>query len=74
MNSDEAPADVPGGGRRPVAAEMPTTCAACFSASVETCATTGLGLDALSSALLELANAPSLASGPVCMPVVCSGW
>lgn len=32
------------------------------------CATTGLGLDALNTALLELAGPPSLASGMFCMP------
>ena len=42
---------------------MPSGCVGCFLACVETCATTGLGLDALNAALLELTNAPSLASG-----------
>lgn len=52
------------------ALELPSSCVGCFSACVETCATTGLGLDALNTALLDLAQAPSLASGGLCMPSV----
>ena len=53
--------------RSQAAVGLPSSCAGCFSAYVETCATTGLGLDALETALLELANTPSLASGALCM-------
>ena len=42
---------------------LPSSCADSFAACVETCATSGLGLDALSAVLLELSNAPSLAAG-----------
>ncbi len=42
---------------------IPSSCADAFAACVETCATTGLGLDALSAALLQLSDAPSLAAG-----------
>lgn len=44
---------------------IPSNCADAFAACVETCATTGLGLDALSAALLQLSDAPSLAAGGV---------
>ncbi|DBB01794.1 hypothetical protein WJX77_008352 [Trebouxia sp. C0004] len=44
---------------------IPSSCADAFAACVETCATTGLGLDALSAALLQLSDAPSLAAGGV---------
>ena len=68
MHSDEEQAGLSVGSRGQDALGLPSSCAGCFSAWVETCATTGLGLDALSTALLELANAPSLASGTFCMP------
>lgn len=42
---------------------LPSSCVGCFAACVETCATSGLGLDALNAALLDLVEAPSLASG-----------
>lgn len=42
---------------------LPSSCADSFAACVETCATSGLGLDALSAVLLELSNAPNLAAG-----------
>ncbi len=45
---------------------IPSSCADAFAACVETCATTGLGLDALSAALLQLSDAPSLAAGSSC--------
>ena len=45
---------------------IPNSCADAFAACVETCATTGLGLDALSAALLQLSDAPSLAAGSLC--------
>ena len=51
------------GARQAVPLGIPTDCSGCFAASVQTCATSGLGLDVLSAALLQLANAPSLASG-----------
>lgn len=44
---------------------LPSSCVGCFAACVETCATSGLGLDALNAALLDLVEAPSLASGGV---------
>ena len=68
MHSDEEQAGLFVGSRSQAALGLPSSCASRFSACVETCATTGLGLDALSTALLELANAPSLASGTFCMP------
>ena len=46
--------------------EIPGSCADAFAAFVKTCATTGLGLDALSAALLQLSDAPSLAAGSPC--------
>jgi len=46
--------------------EIPSSCADAFAACVKTCATTGLGLDALSAALLQLSDAPSLAAGSPC--------
>ena len=55
---------------------LPSSCAGSFAACVETCATSGLGLDALSAALLQLSDAPSLAAGSTAMSVaactVCS--
>lgn len=45
---------------------IPSNCADAFAACVETCATTGLGLKALSAALLQLSDAPSLAAGSLC--------
>lgn len=44
---------------------LPSSCVGCFAACLETCATSGLGLDALNAALLDLVDAPSLASGGV---------
>ena len=55
---------------------LPSSCAGSFAACVETCATSGLGLDALSAALLRLSDAPSLAAGSTAVSVaictVCS--
>ena len=42
---------------------LPARCVEAFAACVETCATSGLGLDALSAALLKLSDAPNLAAG-----------
>lgn len=50
---------------------IPSSCTDAFAASVETCATTGLGLDALSAALLQLSDAPSLAAGSSCCICLC---
>lgn len=44
---------------------VPESCQQSFAACVETCAVPGQGLDALSAALLQLADAPSLAAGGV---------
>ena len=70
MHSEEELAGLSVGSRGRAAAGLPSSCAGCFSACVETCATTGLGLDALNTALLELANASSLASGALCKPSI----
>ena len=67
MHSSEEQAGLSVGDRDQAPVGLPSSCATCFAACVETCATTGLGLDALSTALLELTNAPSLASGKFCM-------
>ena len=60
---DSAEALAADGARQAGGFGIPSDCSGCFTACVETCATSGLGLDALNAALLELANAPSLASG-----------
>ena len=68
MHSDEEQAGLLVGSRGQDALGLPSSCAGCFSAWVETCAMTGLGLDALSTALLELADGHSLALTTFCMP------
>ena len=50
---------------------IPSSCADAFAACVETCATTGLGLQALSAALLQLSDAPNLAAGSPCCTCHC---
>ena len=46
-----------------IAYGLPSSYSASFAACVETCAVSGLGLGTLSTALLQLSNAPSLAAG-----------